>query len=351
MVGQRLTGYLQSCGLEAEDVPKVAGIFLGAKYCAWGTSIALAIRFQPLRRLFLSRREALFGQGLAASLPFSQRKRLWLVEALDTAKRRSGDNSASRALKASRAQQAFGSARQASSGSGGDNLSQAFTTRARRKLTAAAARSAVASSVQRLRLLLVSRLRKGIAAGIDGAKARYQAANYSWKLAGWQLLRTQERQRLGVALPKPGRGQSGGATTTWYSWSSSKYWQLSDKLEAAAGSSWYWSALTKSLNLNPKGMALGLAEGTILFKFTVPLHMPLMLFTIVQVFRQRHWAAAETSPPPVVEENPAEAESDQAHDGYVMEALAELDEAKSHLKLLTGAAHDANQLVGWLYSE
>lgn len=35
--------------------------------------------------------------------------------------------------------------------------------------------------------------------GIANARARYQAANYSWKLAGWQHLRTQERHKLGVA--------------------------------------------------------------------------------------------------------------------------------------------------------
>lgn len=82
---------------------------------------------------------------------------------------------------------------------------------------------------------------------------------------------------------------------TWYSWTSAKYWQLSDKLQASADSNGVWSAVTKSLNLNSKGLALGLAEGTILFKFTVPIHMPLMLFSIVSFFRHRHWVVAETS--------------------------------------------------------
>ena len=39
---------------------------------------------------------------------------------------------------------------------------------------------------------------QAVAAGIASARAQYRAANYSWKLAGWQLLRTQERQKLGV---------------------------------------------------------------------------------------------------------------------------------------------------------
>ena len=81
MVGQFLTGYLKRCGLEAEDVPKVAATFLGAKYCVWAASVALAVRYRPLRRVFLSRSKALF-QG-SASRPFAERKRLWLVDALD----------------------------------------------------------------------------------------------------------------------------------------------------------------------------------------------------------------------------------------------------------------------------
>ena len=82
MVGQFLTGYLKRCGLEAEDVPKVAATFLGAKYCVWAASVALAVRYRPLRRVFLSRSKAvLFGSARAAR-PFAERKRLWLVEAL-----------------------------------------------------------------------------------------------------------------------------------------------------------------------------------------------------------------------------------------------------------------------------
>lgn len=46
--------------------------------------------------------------------------------------------------------------------------------------------------------LLQQTLLQAVTAGIASARAQYRAANYSWKLAGWQLLRTQERQKLGV---------------------------------------------------------------------------------------------------------------------------------------------------------
>eukprot|EP00913_Durusdinium_trenchii_P016558 g15563.t1 len=149
MVGQFLTGYLQQCGLEAEDVPKVAAAFLGAKYCMWAASVAVAVRYRPLRRVFLSRREALLG------------------------------------------------------------------------------------------------------------------------------------------------------------------------------------GMTKLLNLNSKGLALGLAEGTILFKFTVPIHMPLMLFAIVRLHRRAYSAA----PVP-------EASVEQA--GSIAEAI---DGARSNLQSTRTAAKDASSLA------
>ncbi|CAE7705671.1 secG, partial [Symbiodinium pilosum] len=233
MVGQRLTNYLKTCGLEAEDVPKVAALFLGAKYCAWAASVAVAVRYRPLRRVFLSRREALFGNSFVGARPFSERKRLWLVEALDMARRRSESQASLRSR----------------------TVSPAI---ARAKGTAAAL-------VKRLR----SRAKSSLFAGLANARDRYRTANYSWKLAGWQLARRQERQKLGIV---PARHRE---PISWYSWSSAKYWQLSDKLEASAGSNRLWGMLTRRLNLNSKGLALGLAEGTILFKCTVPVHMPL----------------------------------------------------------------------------
>lgn len=208
MVGQFLTGYIKRCGLEAEDVPKVAATFLGAKYCVWAASVALAMRYRPLRRVFLSRREALLQ---SASRPFSERKRLWLVEALD------------RHVKSGRA-----------AGSVGSGSSRALTTRASLKKLPNRVRKALPFTymiliyfdwfcmilyvecihgcfllfdvvsfyceffIDHSESLLQQTLLQAVTAGIASARAQYRAANYSWKLAGWQLLRTQERQKLGV---------------------------------------------------------------------------------------------------------------------------------------------------------
>jgi len=309
MVGQRLKNYLQSCGLEAEDVPKVAAIFLGAKYCAWAASVAVAVRYQPLRRVFLSRREALFGSGVART--FSERKRLWLVEALDMARlRRQGQG------------QGQSEPLRRTVGLGGPGAS---LTRAKGTATAILKRLRSKAKTSR------SSLANGLASGWATARDRYHAANYSWKLAGWQLLRTQERQKLGMV---PARHRE---PISWYSWTSAKYWQLSDKLEASAGSNRAWSMLTKWLNLNSKGLALGLAEGTILFKFTVPVHMPLMLFTIVSFFRHRRWVAAETTA--ALEEDDVKAQGGQVTESF--------EEPSRTLSSTRNAARDISYLGRW----
>mmetsp|Transcript_6002 Transcript_6002/g.14117 ORF Transcript_6002/g.14117 Transcript_6002/m.14117 type:complete len:316 (-) Transcript_6002:202-1149(-) len=306
MVGQRLTNYLQSCGLEAEDVPKVAAIFLGAKYCAWAASVAVAVRYQPLRRVFLSRREALFGRASGART-FSERKRLWLVEALDMARsRRQGQGQIEPLARRT-------------------VLAPGPVTRAKGTATAILKRLRSKAKTSR------SSLANGLASGWATARDRYHAANYSWKLAGWQLLRTQERQKLGMV---PARHRE---PISWYSWTSARYWQLSDKLAASAGSNRAWSMLTKWLNLNSKGLALGLAEGTILFKFTVPVHMPLMLFTIVSFFRHRRWVAAETTAD-------LEEDSVQVQGGKVTESLEEPSRTSSSAR---NAARDISYLGRW----
>lgn len=287
MVGQRLQGYLESCGLEAEDVPKVAGAFLTAKYLTWGASIALALRFHPLRRVFLSRQEALFGRGVARLWPWAQRKHLWLVQALD-AERRRGDSQVGKSVRSIiQSRQVFGN-RVAES---------AFPVAGVRKKTSDLISHPADRNTRGLKLVskLQSRFKGAFARAFQAchlrfnrAKASYKEAKSRWHSAGFQLLSRPERSRSsGLAHAKSVR-------LTWYAWASAKYWQLSDKLADAAGSSWAGRFLSQRFSLDPKGLALGLAEGTILFKFTIPLHTPLMLLTVIHFFKQRRYVAAET---------------------------------------------------------
>ncbi|CAJ1390541.1 unnamed protein product [Effrenium voratum] len=52
MVGQRLSKYIASWGLEPQDVPKVITTFLGAKYVTLCVFVGVGAAFQPLRRIF-----------------------------------------------------------------------------------------------------------------------------------------------------------------------------------------------------------------------------------------------------------------------------------------------------------
>mmetsp|Transcript_91220 Transcript_91220/g.254002 ORF Transcript_91220/g.254002 Transcript_91220/m.254002 type:complete len:81 (+) Transcript_91220:710-952(+) len=56
--------------------------------------------------------------------------------------------------------------------------------------------------------------------------------------------------------------------------------------------------MSSNLRIEPKGLALGIAEGTILYKFTFLLHAPLELWLIVQLFRRHRRATATTASSP-----------------------------------------------------
>mmetsp|Transcript_38600 Transcript_38600/g.86933 ORF Transcript_38600/g.86933 Transcript_38600/m.86933 type:complete len:297 (+) Transcript_38600:131-1021(+) len=270
MVGQRLQSVIQSCGLEAEDVPLVVGTFVSAKYVTWFASIGVSIRYQPLRRLLLSRSSALSSTSVASLQPWAAlRLRLWLPEAWNRARIRLP------ALPRRTTRQANGSAQDG----------------------AGRRRAAVGGEGCKAQLEESARLRSRLGDAWDAARSQYRcvkascrAAQGRWHTAGRELLGRQLllRQQRQMAQQRAQRG--------WYAWTSARYWQLSDKLESAASSSRVWRALSSQLRVDPKGLAMGIAEGTILYKVTFLLHAPLELLFIVQLFR-RYRGAASASPP------------------------------------------------------
>eukprot|EP00928_Gymnodinium_smaydae_P018720 TRINITY_DN17137_c0_g1_i1.p1 TRINITY_DN17137_c0_g1~~TRINITY_DN17137_c0_g1_i1.p1 ORF type:complete len:134 (-),score=13.80 TRINITY_DN17137_c0_g1_i1:64-465(-) len=78
----------------------------------------------------------------------------------------------------------------------------------------------------------------------------------------------------------------------WYTWSSDKYWYLSDKLQAATQRSHTWSVIIRFFGGNPNRVALGIAEGTILCKLTFPVWGPLELWLILNRFKHRRLMSA-----------------------------------------------------------
>jgi len=100
-------------------------------------------------------------------------------------------------------------------------------------------------------------------------------------------------------------------SSSWYGWASDKYWYLSDKLSAAAHRSRFWSAVSATLRVNPSNLALGFAEGTILYKFTFLLHAPLELWLIVKLFKQQRRVLAAAEGPG----RPEAAEAEEAAGG------------------------------------
>lgn len=263
MVGQRLKGYLESCGLAAEDVPKVLGAFVTAKYCTWAGAVVLGVRCQPLRRLLLARRDAVTG----AMRPWATQQHKWVVEALDKA----------------------------------------------RKSPSGAARR------------------------YHDAKASVGAAKGRLHSAGQELLRRQQLLKAQLQQQALQRRESGWRGI--HTWLSANYWKLSDKLESAASSGRVSSFLSNNLHLNPRGFAMGVAEGTILYKSTFLLHAPFQLYLIVQLFKRRRGALLLDSSDCGQEHKGKEGEEEKEEEGnhgqgYQMEASR-----------VMAAVRDANELA------
>lgn len=222
MGGQWLETFLKGRGLRSEDVPQVVVAFLASKYCLYGLSIGLALRWQPLRRLLLDRSQVVSSGGATGMLLASRQWRL-ASEAWDRARHHPG------ALRRGAAE---------------------FGTKCR------------------------------------SAQAHYRDVKGKFQIAGRELLSQQLRRRLQLHL----RGYV-EPRSLWQdglrSWTSSRYWQLSDKLEKVVNTSPTWQAVSRGLQVDPKRLVLGLAEGTILYKCTFPLHAPLVLCIIVHCVRRR----------------------------------------------------------------
>lgn len=66
-------------------------------------------------------------------------------------------------------------------------------------------------------------------------------------------------------------------------------------LTRAAQQNRFWSMVARGLDVKPGSLALGLAEGTILFKMTFPLTGPISLWLLVCFFRQQHALAGKSA--------------------------------------------------------
>jgi len=249
---QRLNAFVESYGFTAEDVPKVVGTFITMKYVTWAGAVAVGIRCHPLRRVLLSRSQALGEAGggsnsMEALRPWAVMQRRWWLEACERARRHHPRRSFARAPEW---QTAHVRARRF-----GARLGEAL----------ASARSQYSSAQSRV---------------VRQVKGR-------WHSAGKTLLSQQQLQllRLRERLSHH-RGQAG----SWHAWASMRYWQLSDRLETNFANCSLCQRVSRSLRVDLKGFVLGLAEGIILYKGTVWFTVPLQLWLVLQLHGHRRSA-------------------------------------------------------------
>mmetsp|Transcript_5627 Transcript_5627/g.10198 ORF Transcript_5627/g.10198 Transcript_5627/m.10198 type:complete len:228 (-) Transcript_5627:74-757(-) len=76
-------------------------------------------------------------------------------------------------------------------------------------------------------------------------------------------------------------------TLTFYESLGSKYRLISSKMSEAVASSPMFGSISRKFNLEPAPLALGVAEGLLLYKVTFLIHAPLELYFIVKFFQRR----------------------------------------------------------------
>lgn len=281
MGGGRLEAFVGSLGLETEDVPKVVGTFVCCKYATWGVGIALGVRYQPLRRVLLSRNSMI----VLKAQPWAQRQRLRFKEIIDSARR--VDTSST--------------AKASSQSSSSSSIARAGNLAKRAASTAAKAGSRSGHRQSQ----------RGFGAGFTEAMYRASAFSTFWrnraydvstrarasglrKLLRFQKMVQQQRQMRRKQLAEL---RSSPAPSEWYAWISKKYWKIADKIEVTARTSTIGRFFSSTFGLKPQGLALGFAEGTILFKATSPVVLPLQLWFLVNFFkRQRLQTFLATAP-------------------------------------------------------
>lgn len=270
-------GFVRSLGLEAEDVPKVVGTFVCCKYMTWGAGIALGVRYQPLRRILLAR------NSISKAQPWARRQRVRLLEVWQKARKtpatvpihnapplRGGSTTADIARGAAGRSRLKSHWRDAMSRA----ISAGWRSRAGKKL------------LQYQQLALRQRL-------IRQKQFAQLRAMYSAMCAGWRsrgsrkLLRFHRLLQHQRKLHQQQRKLRHAKWYSWYSWVSEKYWKYADKLEVFAKTSSVGLFFSRNFGVKPQGLALGFAEGTILFKCTSPVVLPLQLWLLVNFFKRQ----------------------------------------------------------------
>lgn len=232
----RLAEYLQSRGLRGEDVPKVLGTFLVGKYVACGAMIGLSLYCKPLRRLFWRRPDQ--PVAVPAWMP------MWVQRqsSVQTALRRYNK----------------------------------IRERTRAHVTGVKDRYTQLKEQTKNKLIERTEKRDQTSGSGTGGMVRQKYAQAKARLALRASMQAQIwRQKL-QRPREPG---------TVHSWMSQKFWFMSDKLAGAAEKNAVWRFVAKCIRIPPRDLALGIAEGIILYKFTFPITAPLGLWCIVYCYR------------------------------------------------------------------
>lgn len=286
MVGQRLDEFLRNRGLEAEDVPKVVGACVAAKYVTLIAGVAIGIRYQPLRQMVLARSLALRKVTVPSTgIRYQPVRQMVLTRSL--ALRKVAMPSAfpvwghgSKAAMQARVGQFVEDAKRRASHTASANFSRLLTARRRWRGARSAGQARVGQVVEAAR----RKARMPVGKLFD-ADARLLNARHRWhgaRSAGKALL-----QQKRLAKMRDVHEKAALARRTWHTWVSAKYWRLADRLESVLLRSRPALAFSARFGVQPSNLALGAAEGALISKIALPLTLPLTLLLALRALSRR----------------------------------------------------------------
>jgi hypothetical protein len=99
------------------------------------------------------------------------------------------------------------------------------------------------------------------------------------------------------------------------------YGHYSEKLATRVAANKYWASISSIMGMDPRKLALGLAEGVILYKLTFPITGPLGLYFVVKYYQHQRTGKPNERPQ-------GEAEGSESRQ-YVVDELATLNELRA----------------------
>ncbi|CAD7934251.1 unnamed protein product [Amoebophrya sp. A25] len=262
---------LESQGLTPDDVAKIGGLFLAAKYATYGGFVLLGVRYRPMLTWIQRQRQAEWAQRS----DFLRNRTRWLRKQQNMFQSSQAIADATEQLRRARTR-----IRQRR-----DHIRGEISRRAELERTSKAG-SSTSSSSKNLSSggSSSSKTSSTSANGPNGSSSSSSSGSNNPSTSSSSNTRTYWQRKLTTRLQSGMNDLPKGNPYSRLAWAMDRYSELAERLSKQAESSRIVQMVAKWVNNNPRTLALGVAEGTLLYKFTFPITAPIEFFLICKAY-------------------------------------------------------------------